>query len=85
MTILEELIEKRAARGNALANIFKSEADKANGKPIIRNIIIRGNSGQDHLVRKGRELENVRRIEKAPKKKSEASVRRLLGLFGAED
>jgi len=85
MTILEELIEKRAARSNALAQVFKSETDEANGKPIIRNIIIRGNSGQDHVIRKGSELENVRRIDKRSKKPSENSVRRLLGLFGAED
>lgn len=85
MTILEEMIEKRAARKDALANVFKSEGDKANGKPIIRNIIIRGNSGQDHVVRKGSELENVRRIDKRSEKPSENSVRRLLGLFGAEE
>jgi len=85
MTILEELIEKRAARGDALAKVFKSEVDEANDKPIIRNIIIRGNSGQDHVVRKGSELENVRRIDKRSEKPSENSVRRLLGLFGAED
>jgi len=51
----------------------------------VRNEKLRGNSGQDHTVRKGQTSKNVRRVEHSSKGKSETSIRRLLGLFGADD
>ena len=85
MTLLEELMEKRAALQDNLASLFASKEVKSDGKPVVRNTILRGNTGQNHLIRKGKKLENVRRVEHAQKKPSEASARRLLGLFGSEE
>ncbi len=85
MTLLEELMEKRAAQREALADIFRSKSDTSIGKPIVRKSILRGNSGQDHLIREGETLKNVRRIEKTKEGKSETSIMRLLGLFGADN
>ena len=84
MTLLEELMEKRAAMEDNLASVFSPLKIQSEGKPKVRNSQLRGNSGQDHVMRKGKQLENVRRTEHVAKGKSEASVRRLLGLFGTE-
>ena len=85
MTLLEELMEKRAEMGENLASFFSPQKIKSDGKPKVRNSTIRGNSGQDHTIRKGRQLENVRRTEHVGKKPTQTSVRRLLGLFGSEE
>lgn len=84
MTLLEELLEKRAAKKNALADLFTPKGQKSNGKPVVRDTTIRGNSGQDHTIREGGMSKNVRRREKMQEKPSETSVRRILGLFGAD-
>jgi hypothetical protein len=85
MTLLEELMEKRAAMQDNLASVFSPMKIKSDGKPKVRNSQLRGNSGQNHLIRKGKQLDNVRRTEHVGKKPTQASVRRLLGLFGTEE
>lgn len=82
MTLLEELFEKRA---NELAGMFAPRAESTQGQPIVRDSIVRGNAGEGHFIREGETLKNVRRIDRRKKAPSEASVRRLLGVFGSEN
>lgn len=85
MTLLETLMEKRAAMHDSLAGMFAPFSDTPQEKPVVRNSILRGNAGRDHVVRKGNQLENIERIEHVAKGKSRDSIRRLLGLFGKDD
>lgn len=85
MTLVEELFEKRASLESNLLGVFKKEVDDRGTIPVVRNSIYRGNSGRDHLIREGHEMEPVERIVKSRKEKSEGTVRRLLGMFSSDE
>jgi len=81
MTLLEDLV-KRAS----LINVFSPETKPVEEVPIVRNTVLRGLSGEGHIVRQGKKSENMRRVVGVKDVgKSSIEAARLLGFFGWED
>lgn len=82
MTLLQNL-QKSAA----LINVFSPEVKATTEEvPIVRNHILRGLSGEGHVVRQGKRSENIKRVV-GVKDVGQHSVEaaRLLGFFGLEE
>jgi len=67
-----------------LAVFFMKVDEKTEGLPRVRNILLRGNSGANHYIRRNEQVEHVQREEHVKRRPTQASVRRLLGLFGTK-